>query len=207
MKKFLAIALVLVFALSFAACSDDKRSYNLGNADRARVFYNTYNDYVEKYGEAKQEEGELRGVAAVRLYDFTGDGSPEMLIAYSSEKDGKTDSVMVCGFDMGFAEIYNEKITSKVASNAKDSTLWVYTDSGDLSYIVLGEDLSAERSYNTYRKANSDGKELYAFAEAFTTDGKDLNGVYERFDLIGADFEEICDENENVIDALQSQKN
>ncbi len=207
MKKFISILLLLVVILSLVACSKVGRSYNIGNADRARVFYNTYNSYVEKYGEAKEQGGALCGAAVVRLYDFTGDGSPEMLIAYSSEKDGKVDSVMVCGFDMGYAELYNEKITSKAAADAKGNALWVYTDSSDLSYFVLGEDLSASRSYTTYQQADAEGKALYAFAEAFSTDGKELGGTYEKFDLTGVESDAIFTENENVIDALKSQKN
>ncbi len=207
MKKFLALALVLIFALSLTACSKDMRSYDIGNADRARVFFEKYNSMVEKYGEGKSVDGTLYGTALVRLYDFTGDGAPEMLVAYSSEKDQKVDSVMVCGFDMGYAEIYNEKITSKESEEAKSETLWTYTDAGDLSYLVIGEDLSSERSYQTFIKADNDGKANYAFAEAFSTDGKDLSGTYERFDIMGADFKTIDAENQNVINALKTQKN
>ncbi|MBQ7386023.1 MAG: hypothetical protein IJW04_05910 [Ruminococcus sp.] len=207
MKKFLALALVLVLALSVTACSKHTRSYDIGNADRARVFFEKYNSMVEKYGEGKSVDGTLYGAAVVRLYDFTGDGYPEMLLAYSSEKDKQVDSVMVCGFDMGYAEIYNEKITSKESKDAKSETLWAYTDAGNLSYLVIGEDLSAERSYQTFIKADIEGKASYAFAEAFSTDGKDLNGTYEIFDIMGADFKAIDAENQNVLNALETQKN
>jgi len=158
---------------------------------------------VDKYGEGKSVDGKLSGAAVVRLYDFTGDNAPELLIAYSSEKDGVVDKVMVGGFDMGYAEIYNEEITSKAESNS----LWVYTDSSDLSYLVFGEDLNTARSYNTYLMADKDGKSLYSFAEAFSTDGKDLGGVYEKFDIQGADFEAINAENQRVLEALKDQKN
>ncbi len=203
MKRFLALALIAVMALAFAACSKNESNYNLGNADRARIFYNTYNSFVDKYGEGKSVDGKLSGAAVVRLYDFTGDNAPELLIAYSSEKDGVVDKVMVGGFDMGYAEIYNEEITSKAESNS----LWVYTDSSDLSYLVFGEDLNTARSYNTYLMADKDGKSLYSFAEAFSTDGKDLGGVYEKFDIQGADFEAINAENQRVLEALKDQKN
>lgn len=209
MKKFLSVALIIACVLSLVACSrSNKESYNLGNADRARIFYNTYNDYVEKYGEGKDVQGSLCGTAVVRLMDFTGDGVLEMLIAYSSEKDGKVDRVMVCGFDMGFAEILNEEITSKATADAETNTLWLYTDSSGLSYIIKGEDLSASRSYLTYQQADAEGKPLYAFAEAFDTDGTDLSGTYEKIDLTGnSDSKAVFEKNENVVDALESQKN
>lgn len=207
MKKLLSVVIVMVLVLSLCACSGNNKSYNLGGADRARAFYETYSKYVSEYGEAKADNGTLHGAAVVRLYDFTGDSTPEMLIAYSSEKNGKVDSVMVFGFDMGLAEIYNEKITSKASKDAADASLWVYTDSSGLSYLVLGDDMSASRSYTTYKIADSEGKPLYAFVEAFETDGNDLGGVYEKFDVSGADFEAISAENKNVLDAMESQKN
>lgn len=207
MKKLISALLLLLITVPLVACNNGGRSYNIGNADRARVFYNTYNSFVEKYGEAKENDGTLCGTAVVRLYDFTGDGGLEMLIAYSSEKGGKVDSVMVCGFDMGYAELYNEKITSKASADAKDSTIWIYTDSSGLSYLVLGDDLSQSRSFNTYRQADSDGKALYKFAEAFSTDSKDLSGTYEKIDITSTDLSDIFDENENVIEALKTQKN
>lgn len=206
MKRFLAILLIMVLAASFAACSG-RSGYNIGNADRARIFYDKYLSYVEQYGEGKSSDGTLCGTAVVRLYDFTGDGAPEMLMAYSSQKDGKVDSVMICGFDMGYAEIYNEKITSKASESALSESLWVYKDSSGLSYLVIGEDLSLSRSYQTFIQTDENGKAFYAFAEAFSTDGKDLSGPYEKFDIIGADFEEIKAENDKVIKALKSQKN
>lgn len=209
MKKFISLMLILLCALSFAACSGKaQESYSLGNADRARVFYNTYNSYVGKYGEGKDAEGSLTGAAIVRLMDFTGDGNPEMLIAYSSEKDGKVDSVMVCGFDMGYAELLNEKITSKSSASAEGNCLWLYTDSSGLSYIVMGEDLSLSRSYTCYQQAGADGKALYKFAEAFTADGMDLSGTYEKIELSGnSDTNKVFKTNKNVVAALESQKN
>ncbi|MBR3988440.1 MAG: hypothetical protein IKK10_03955 [Clostridia bacterium] len=205
MKKFAALILVLMLALSLVACSKDT-VYDLGNPDRARVFYNTYNKYVENYGQGKVADGKLCGTAAVRLYDFTGDSYPEMLIVYSSEKDKAADSVVIFGFDMGLAEIYNEKITSKATASGGE-TLWVYTGDNNLSYIVAGEDLSASRSYLTYQKADAEGKPLYGFAEVFKTDGTDSEGTYEKFDVMCENFKDIESENKNVLNALETQKN
>lgn len=207
MKKILALVLLLSLVLTFAACGEKGTTYSLGSADRARVFYNTYNSYVEKYGEGKSVDGVLHGTAVVRLYDFSDDGYPEMLIAYSSEKDSVVDSVMICGFDMGFAELYNEKITSKASADSTAKTLWVYEDSSDLGYLVLGEDLSLSRSYVTYFKTDSEGNPLYDFAESFNTDGNDLSGVYDKFDINGADFEIIESTNKDVIRSMKNQKN
>ena len=207
MKKFLAILLVLVFALSFAACAA-KKTIDIGNADRARVFYSKYCDYVEKYGEGKEIDGDLYGVAVVRLMDFTGDAAPELLMAYSSEKDAKVDSVMVCGFDMGYAELLNEKITSKPYEGAEGLSLWLYTDSRDLSYIIKGEDLSVGCSYHTYQQADEDGKPLYDFAEAFATEGKDLSGTYDKIELSNCDnWKEISESNDVALSSMEAQKN
>lgn len=208
MKKFISLALVLVFALSLAACSSSSsESYDLGNGDRARVFYDTYNKYVEEYGEAAVDNGVLKGAAVVRLCDFTGDSIPELLIAFPDEKDGGVKRVMVCGFDMGFAELYNEEITSKGGANDPEA-LWIYTDSSGLSYLVIGDDLSKSRSYICYQQADSEGKPLYEFAEAFSTDGDDLGGEYEKIKLTdNTDSKAIFEKNKGVIDALESQKN
>lgn len=209
MKKFVSLALLLIFALSLAACSGKaQESYNLGNADRARVFYDKYNEYVKSYGEGKEASGTLYGTAVVRLKDFTGDSVPEMLIAYSSEKDGKVDKIMVCGFDMGYAQLLDEEITSKSAESAAGNCLWLYTDASGLSYIVKGDDLSKSRSYVCYQQADAEGKALYEFAEAFSTDGTDLGGTYEKIELVGnTDTETVFEKNEGVVNALETQKN
>lgn len=204
MKKFLILCLAVVMTLTVTACND-KEKYDIGNADRARVFYNTYLDFVENYGEAKAENGTLYGTAAVRLDDFTGDGYPEILMVYSSEKNGKADRVAVGCFDMGYGEIYNEEITSK--ANGVPS-LWIYTDSADQSYLVIGEDLTKECVYINYQQADKEGKPLYKFAEAFTTEGETLSGEYEKIDLIdNEDAKAVTDKNKGVINAMKSQKN
>lgn len=206
MKKFFVLALAVVMIMSFTACGGNgKERYDIGNADRARIFYNTYQSFVESYGEAKAQGGTLYGTAAVRLDDFTGDGYPELLMVYSSEKDGKVDRVSVGSFDMGYGEIYNEEITSKV--NGVPS-LWIYTDSAEQSYLVLGEDLTKECVYLNYQQADREGKPLYKFAEAFTTDGETLSGEYEKINLTeNDDAQAVIDKNKGVINAMKSQKN
>ncbi len=206
MKKFLISALTIVMILSFTACSGNgSERYNIGNADRARIFYNTYLSFVENYGEGKAENGTLYGTAAVRLDDFTGDGYPELLMVYSSEKGGKADRVVVGSFDMGYGELYNEEITSKV--NGVPS-LWIYTDSAGQSYLVMGEDLTKECVYMNYQQADKEGKPLYEFTEAFTTKGDTLSGEYEKINLTGnEDAQAVLDKNKTVVNAMKSQKN
>lgn len=210
MKKLIALILVVLCVVPFAACnaSDTSgNSYDLGNADRARVFYETYEKFVEKYGEGKVVDGKLCGTAAVRLFDFTNDGSLEMLIAYSSQKDSVVDSIMVCGFDLGFAELYREKINAKTTADSADGVVCIYTD-GNINYIVSGEDLSESRSYATYKKTDNDGNKYYCFMEAFKGNGDDLSGTYEKIEIAGhTDAKEIFDANTKVLDALKSQKN
>ena len=202
MKKLFVMILSLTLVLSFAGCAARNGSaYKLENSDTAKGFYNTYKIYEEKYGKANESSGVLSGTSVVRLYDFTGDGTLEMLIAYSSQKDGKTDSLMICGFDLGTAELYNEKL----AEGADE--LWIYTDRADLSYLVLGDDLSKEREYLYYRYTDDKGKPLYKFSEAFTTDGEDLGGTYEKISLTNADSDAVFAENDRVIKSLENQKN
>ena len=206
MKKFLCLTLAVVMILSFSACGgSSSEKYDIGNADRARIFYNTYESFVENYGEPKAKDGTLYGTAAVRLDDFTGDGYPEILMVYSSEKDGKADRVVVGSFDMGYGELYNEEITSK--ANGVPS-LWIYTDSADQSYLVIGDDLTKECVYLNYQQADKDGKPLYKFEEAFTTVGDTLSGEYEKINLTGNnDAQAVLDKNKGVINAMKSQKN
>lgn len=206
MKRFIAVLFCMIFIISLAACSNEN-SYDLGSADRARVFYNTYYNYVESAGEANTIDNALSGAAVIRLKDFTGDGIYEMLILYSSEKNGVVDKVMVCGFDMGFAMLLDEEITSKESKDADTSSLWVYTDSSNTSYLVKGDDLSGARSYCMYMQADADGQSLYSFAEAFATDGNDLSGTYEKIDIVGADSKAVFAENEKVLNSIESQKN
>ncbi len=209
MKKILALFLIFVLALSVAACSSSgSERYDIGNADRARVFYNTYTDFVNTYGEGKEVNGNLCGTAVVRLKDFTGDGYPEMLIAYSDEKDGEVNRVKVWGFDMGLAEIFDREITSKSSKSQEGECLWIYTDVSGLSYLVLGDDLSTERSYEYFQQADKNGKDLYEFAQAFSTDGTDLGGSYEKIELKGnTDSEAIFKTNKGVVSAMKAQKN
>lgn len=207
MKRIVALLLALICVCGLCACNSGKTRYNLGNEDRAKAFYDTYQNYVEKYGEAQAVQNALCGAAVVRLLDFTGDGEYEMLIAYSSEKDKNVDRLMVCGFDMGFAELLDEEITSKSSKDSEGNCLWVYTDSSGLSYLVKGEDLSANRSYLTYQQADKEGKPLYQFAEAFSTEGTDLGGTYEKIQLTGnTDTEAVFEINEAVVSSMKNQK-
>lgn len=203
MKKYIAILLLAIMVLSLAACSDSAKTYNLGNSDRARGFHTKYTSMVEKYGEGKVADGKLCGVALVRFFDFTGDGELEMVIGYSSEKDAEVDTMAVYGFDMGLADLLNEKITS---ADSEGLCMWFYTDSADISYLVKGEDLDSARSYHYYQKNDSEGKPLFDFAEAFTTDGKDLSGEYEKISLKSGDFEAALAESENVVKNMERQK-
>ena len=210
MKKFIALLLIILCVVPFAACNGAEGSdttYDLANADRARVFYETYEKFVEKYGEGKVVDGKLCGAAVVRLFDFTDDGSLEMLIGYSSQKDSAVDSIMICGFDLGFAELYREKINAKTTADSKDGVICIYTD-GNINYIVSGEDLSESRSYATYKKTDNDGNKYYRFMEAFKGNGEDLSGTYEKIEIAGhTDAKENFDANTKVLDALKSQKN
>lgn len=210
MKKFLALILVCLALFTFAACSpkDEKVHYDLGSADRARAFYNTYESILQDSNQGSEVNGVLHGAAVVRLADFTGDGYPELLMAYSDKADGVVNRLSVWGFDMGLAEIYSEEITSKANADDEYGCVWIYTDVSGISYLVMGEDLSRSRSYLSYQQADLQGKALYAFAEAFSTDGKDLNGTYEKIAVSGNEaFGSITEINEGVISALENQKN
>ncbi|MBQ8795951.1 MAG: hypothetical protein IJZ54_05970 [Clostridia bacterium] len=206
MKRIVALLLTVFCVIGLCACnSGANKRYDLGNSDRAMAFYDTYQSYVEKYGEAQALENALCGAAVVRLLDFTGDSQYEMLIAYSSEKGKEVDRVMVCGFDMGLADLLDEEITSKDSGVA---SLWIYTDSSGLSYLVKGDELSKNRTYLTYQQADKEGKPLYQFAEAFSTEGTDLGGTYEKINLTGnTDTEAVFETNEAVITSLKNQRN
>lgn len=204
MKKLLSTLVLIAMVFALAACSNTTKTYDLENSDRARGFYNKYQHYVEQYGEGKEVNGALCGVAIVRLLDFTGDGSFEMLLGYSSQKDGIVDSVAVFGFDMGLAEILNEKISTSTADGV---CIWTYTDSFDNSYIIKGEDLSVERSYQSFMKTDSEGNPIYKFAEAFSTKGEDLSGEYDRIYVTSGDFKSVLSETDNVVKSIESQKN
>ena len=211
MKKFIALLLILLCAVPFAACNTagtEGDAYDLANADRARVFYDTYESFVEKYGEGKVVDGKLCGTAVVRLFDFTDDGSLEMLIGYSSEKDSVVDSIMICGFDLGFAEIYSEKVSAKTTASAEDGVICIYTDERNINYVVNGEDLSSQRTYLTYVKTDSDGNKIYSFVESFNGKGEDLSGSYEKIEIAGhTDAKSVFDANEKVLESLKNQKN
>lgn len=203
MKKIIAFALAALMILSLAACKDSAKTYDLGNSDRARGFYTKYTSMVEKHGEGKREDGNLCGVAVVRFYDFTGDGEVEMVLGYSSEKDGKVDTMAVYGFDMGLADLLDEKI---ISADKDGACMWFYTDAADLCYLVKGENLDASRTYEYFQKNDSEGKPLFKFAAAFTTEGEDLSGKYEKISLTSGDFEAIIAETENAVKNMENQK-
>ncbi len=203
MKKIIAFALAALVVLSFAACKGSAKTYDLGNSDRARGFYVKYTSMVEKFGEGKVTDGKLSGVAVARFFDFTGDGEYEMVLGYSSEKDGEVDTMAVYGFDMGLAVLLEEKI---ISADNNGACMWFYTDSADLCYIVKGEDLETARSYEYFQKNDSQGKPLFKFAEAFKTEGEDLSGKYDRISLTTGDFEAVLAETENAVKNMEDQK-
>ncbi len=203
MKRIIAFTLLVVMILSLAACKESAKTYDLGNSDRARGFHTKYLSMVEKFGEGKVSDGKLCGVAVVRFFDFTGDGEYEMVLGYSSEKGKEVDSVAVYGFDMGLADLLEEKITS---ADKDGACMWVYTDSADISYLVKGEDLYSHREYHYYQKYDSEGKPLFDFAKAFETEGKDLDGEYEKISLSTGDFEAVMAESQNAVKNMENQK-
>lgn len=222
MKKILAFILMVMCVLSLVACDmSGSISYDLGGADRAKCFSNTYNSLVEKYGEAKFENGKLTGVAAVRLIDFTGDGIYEFYAAYADGTQDYVNKQMVVGFDMGSATLIGkdgrsasqdetpyENIISKESADAKAPSVWLFKDAANRGYIVTGEDLSKSADYVTYITTRGN-EDVYSFQVDFTEiDGTEPQGEFEKLsfvDITEADAKKIMDENKKVLDSINGQ--
>ncbi len=223
MKKILAFVLAVICVLSLAACDmSGAISYDIGNTDRANYFYNTYNEYVDKYGEAKLENGYLKGVAVVRLLDFTGDGVYELYMAYADGTEDYVNRQMVVGFDYGSAVLIGEApygmttgdevtyadITSKASSDAQTPSIWLYKDNLDRAYIAVGEDLSKSADYITYIQTRNNEK-VYSFQPEFTElDGNEPGGEIEKINLSNLteeDAKSVFAENEKVVNSIKGQ--
>lgn len=222
MKKILAFVLAMMCVLSLVACDmSGSIAYDLGNADRAKCFENTYNNLVEKYGEAKFENGKLTGVAVVRLVDFTGDGIYELYLAYADGTQDYVNKQMVVGFDLGSATLIGkdgrhssqdetpyENITSKASADAQAPSVWLFKDTAGRGYIVTGDDLSKSADYITYITTRGN-EDVYSFQVDFTEiDGNEPQGEFEKInfvDITEDDAKAVMDENKKVIDSISGQ--
>lgn len=223
MKKILAFILAVVCVMSLAACDmSGAVSYDIGNADRANYFYDTYNKYVDMYGEAKLENGYLTGVAVVRLLDFTGDGQYELYMAYADGTKDYVNRQMVVGFDYGSAVLIGDtpngmttkdeavyaEITSKASADAQTPSIWLYKDTVNHAYIAIGEDMSKSADYITYIQTRNNEK-IYAFQPEFTElDGNEPEGETEKINLSNLtedDTKSIFAENEKVVNSIKGQ--
>ena len=223
MKKIISIMLLVIMVCSLAACKPSQ--IEVGNPDRADVFNKNYDNLSSEYGRGEYKVdpelgGVLSGVAVMRLLDFTGDGNPELYVAYSDGTTPYANKQQIYGFDSGSAVIFSEfytdslefaDITSKSSADAKAPCVWLYTDKSGLSYIVVGEDLSKEADYYylKFNKLENGDREIMELA--FTeVDGHELSGTYEKIELAGvseSDAEKIFEENEKVLKSVQSQGN
>lgn len=219
MKKILAIVLVIMCVAGLAACKGAGAVYDIGNTDRANYYQNTYNEYVEMYGEAKLADDAtygkvLTGVAVVRLLDFTGDGIYELFIAYADGTVPYVNKQVIVGFDRGAATLIGEEtefsddITSTEASGDEAPCLWLYTSSYDRSYVVTGENMATCAEYNTFVQIRN-GEKVYKFMTEFTQkDGATLDGTYEKIDFINLTQEDadlVFEENDKVVKSIKSQ--
>lgn len=211
MKKILALVLVLLSLIPFAACS--RRGaiyYDISDVDAATYFNSEYDRLVDEYGEAKLSDGKLTGVAVLRFIDFTGDGKDELYIAYA---DGSTDYVnrhKVVGFDRGSATILDEEITSKENAEDEIPSIWLYKDAVNRGYVVTGDVLTQKADYRTFIGVRNEEK-IYAFVSDFTVDAASedeviIDGTYEKIRLSGLtkeDFDVINEENIKVVDSIK----
>lgn len=222
MKKILAFVLCVLCVFSLAACNGSKRNYDIGNTDRANYFYNTYNKYVDQYGEAEFKDGKLTGVAVARLIDFTGDGVYELYMAYADGTEDYVNRQMVVGFDFGSAvligdtpygkttgdEINYKYLTTKTSADAETPSIWLYKDSVSRGYIAIGDDLSKTAEYITFVQTRGDEK-IYAFRPEFTeVGGNEPKGEFEKINVVGLSEDEanaIFKENEKVVKSIKAQ--
>lgn len=222
MKKVLAILLLVLTVCSLAACKSTQ-TLDLGNTDRADVFGKNYDNLSSEYGKGEYKVdpelgGVLSGVAVMRLLDFTGDGTPELYVAYSDGTTPYANKQQIYGFSNGSAVIFSEfytdslefaDITSKSSEDAKAPCVWLYTDKSGLSYIVVGEDLSKEAEYYYLKAKKLENGDREIMELAFTeVDGHELSGTYEKIELAGvteAEAERIFKENKKALDSVEKQ--
>lgn len=222
MKKVIALILMILTVVSFTACASTG-THDLANPDRASKYSDNYAKLTTEYGEAElKEDAEygtvLTGVAVMRILEFSGDSKPELYIAYSDGTKPYANKQQIYGFDNGPYEFFNEykenldmaEITTKSSADKKGPCICLYTDEDGVAYLVVGEDLSKQADYYSYVTVDSNGDEIYNLVKIFTEyDGKQLPGKYEYIELTGltkADAEKIFEENENVINSIESQK-
>jgi len=223
MKKILALIFVLLMVFSLGACkkveNTEKTEFGVDDlsskgredpettaSDRGRIFLEEYNKLVKKFGEAKLDDGTLKGVAIVRLFDFTGSGNLCLYVAYADGSKPYVNKQMVCAFDNGLAYLLEKDnssvgvdITSKESEDDKVPSVWLYKDNNNKGYIVTGNEMSKAPTYNTYF-----GSDIFAF-QADSNVSSD--GTYEKFDLTDVsedDFDELVEKNEKIIESLKS---
>lgn len=235
MKRILALLFALLMVFSLAACkkventpktqydSNDLGSNDKGGDDyvvaitaydRARYFYSEYETLLKKYGEAKLENGNLKGVAVVRLLDFMGNGNLNMYVAYADGSKPYVNKQMVFGFDNGGSVIVgntyvkkeggsvSEDITSLATADAKAPSVWLYTGSTGRGYIVTGDNMTEAPAFNTYFQMY-EGEKAYNFKEE---KGAVSGGTFEKIDLSGLSedaFETIAERTEKVVESLK----
>lgn len=238
MKKLFAVLFILVMVFSLAACkkvenapkteydvqdlgSNDKKldgadaEYVVAITayDRAKFFYSEYDKLVKEYGEAKLQDGNLKGVAVVRLLDFMGKGNLNMYIAYADGTQPYVNKQKVYGFDNGGSVIIGdsyikkegssvgEDITSKATAGG-DTAVWLYTDVNQRGYIVTGDDMENSPVFNTFFQMYN-GQKAYTFKE----ETKDVSGgTFEKIKLTGLtdeEFESINGVTESVVESLK----
>ena len=228
MKKFLAVLFVLLMVLSLGACKkvaeEAEVAYDLSSKgqsngktvvsyDRARIFYDEYNRLVDKYGKADLDGDTLKGVAVVRLLDFTGTGKYELYVAYADGTESYVNKQMIVGFDNGVGYLLDKDtssvkadIVSKATADAETPSIWLYTGTSGRGYVVTGDNMNAEPVYNTYVR-ESKGEKVYTFQPE---DIGAANGKTEKINLTGLteeDFSAITEENQRVIESLRVQAN
>lgn len=230
MKKILALVFVLLMVVSLGACkkientpktdygvqdlgSNDKNTNDdyiiaITAYDRARYFYGEYEKLVKEYGEAKLEGGNLKGVAVVRLLDFIGNGNLNMYVAYADGTQPYVNKQMVYGFDNGGSPILKEgasittDITSKATADATAPSVWLYTGTGNRSYIVSGDNMTDSPAFNTYFQMFK-GEKAYNFMEETASVS---GGTFEKINLSGVsdeDFKTVKATTDKVVESLK----
>ncbi|MGN0452517.1 MAG: hypothetical protein ACI4GZ_01820 [Ruminococcus sp.] len=214
MKRILAAVLAIVCLASLAACNmSGAIVYDIGNNDRANYFCKTYNEFLDKYGEAELKDDAtygkvLSGVAVVRLMDVTGDGVYELYIAYADGTKPYVNKQYIVGFEYGSAILLDEEITSKASASDSTPSVWLYKDSTGRSYVVFGEDMSKSADYYTFIQKKN-GEDYYKFDKEFTElNGSEPAGDTEKISVAGIDedtADRIFKENSRVVDSINGQ--